>query len=156
MPHTALRSAPLHSIRQRFSELPPAPPSARQGFYRASFIGPAWLRLSAGPSIALSGLPGWQGKRFIDPQCATNVLRGRKGVHEKFRMQCNARPSMVDGKDGVDLSYGAKGPIPWRWLRDELRQLDDNTLLGMTVIELPLLNRLAFPFLLSRDDEPSL
>jgi hypothetical protein len=154
MPQAKLDYTSLKTLRQVFSELPPAPTTARSGFYRARFIGPAWLRLGAGPSVALGGLPGWQGKRFIDPFTATNVLRRREQLVEKFTMHSNERPSLVDGKPGVDLSYGSTGPIPWRWLRDELRQLDDDTLLGMTVIELPLFNRLAFPFLLSRDHEP--
>lgn len=156
MHHATLSHASLKQLRQLFQQLSPPPLSIRTGFYQASFIGPAWLRACAEPSVALCGLPGWQGKRFLDPLTATNVLRRRGQLVEKFSMQCNRRPSLIDGQNGVDLSYGACGPIPWRWLRDELRQLDDNTLLGMTIIALPILKHLAFPFLLRRTDAPDL
>ena len=156
MPHAHLTVASLATLRQLFNTLSPAGPDLRNGFFRARFIGPAWLRLSAGPCVALSGLPGWQGKRFLDSSQATNILLRHGKVQEKFHMQCSERPSLIDGRPGVDLSYGEQGPIPWRWLRDELRVLDENTLLGMTVIDLPLLRNLAFPFLLSRDHEPGL
>ncbi len=48
-------------------------------------------------------------------------------------------------------SKRASGPLPWRWVTDELRALDDRTLLGMTRIDLPGLRGLAFPFLLERE-----
>lgn len=154
MPHDHLTRASLATLRRVFSTLPPAPPSARSGFYQASFIGPAWLRVSARPGIVLGGLPGWLGKRFIDTERATNVLQRRHGCVEKLEMHCTTRTSLVDGAPGVDLSYGDKGPIPWRWVRDELRQLDEHRLLAMTVIDLPGLRRLALPFLLSRANDP--
>ena len=59
------------------------------------------------------------------------------------------------GKPGVALHYvpqdGKPAPTPWRWVRDELRAVDDDTLLGFTVVDLPLLRRMAFPFLLTRE-----
>lgn len=147
----ALSKAPLRRIRQVFESLEPAPASMRDGFFRARFIGPWWLRASAGPSVALSGLPGWQGKRFLDADTATNVLRGRAGSVEKLRMRCREGRSLVDGRPGIALHYGSEAVPPWRWIVDELRALDDDTLLGMTVIDLPLLRGLAFPFLLRRE-----
>jgi hypothetical protein len=143
--------ASLAEISRLFQRLPPATPEARRGFYRARFIGPWWLRHSAGPSVALSGLPGWQGKRFLDVHNAINVVRTRQGLAEKLPMHCIEGPSLVDGKHGVTLHYPCHGPLPWRWIRDELRQLNEHSLLGMTVIDLPLLRRLAFPFVLQRD-----
>jgi hypothetical protein len=56
----------------------------------------------------------------------------------------------LDGKPVVALTYGAAGPVPWRWVTDELRALDEHTLLGMTRIDLPLLRHMVFPFLLER------
>jgi hypothetical protein len=146
-----LVNASLTEINRLFQSLSPAPAASRAGFYRARFVSPWWLRLSAGPSVALSGLPGWQGKRFIDAGSATNVLRNQQGLKEKLLMHCVEGPSLIDGKNAVALHYPSTGPLPWRWVRDELRQLDEHTLLGMTVIDLPLLRDLAFPFLLQRD-----
>jgi hypothetical protein len=58
--------------------------------------------------------------------------------------------SKVDGQPGVALHYGAEAPLPWRWVTDELRQIDQHRVLGMTVIDLPILRHWAFPFLLER------
>ena len=41
--------ASLAEISRLFQRLPPATPEARRGFYRARFVGPWWLRHSAGP-----------------------------------------------------------------------------------------------------------
>ena len=57
-------------------------------------------------------------------------------------MQCRECPSSLDGGPVAALSYGADGPVPWRWVTDELRALDERTLLGMTVINLPLLREM--------------
>lgn len=46
---------------------------------------------------------------------------------------------------------GVPAPFPWRFVRDELRAVDAPTLLGMTVVDLPVLRHLAFPFLLERE-----
>lgn len=61
----ALHQASIRELKALFSTLPPPDAALRHGFFRARFIGPAWLRLSGRPSVALSGLPGWQGKRFL-------------------------------------------------------------------------------------------
>ncbi|MCU1717482.1 hypothetical protein [Pseudomonas sp. 5P_3.1_Bac2] len=145
-----LVGASLGSIKALFAQLQPAPVAVRQGFFRAGFVGPWWLRASAGPSIYLSGLPGWQGKRFLDSHTATNILLRNGQQVEKLRMTCQEGISAVDGRLGVALVYPADAPIGLRWVRDELRQLDEQTLLGMTVIDLPLLRRFAFPFVLRR------
>lgn len=146
-----LKNASLSHIKTTFKDLAPIPLVMRQGFYRASFIGPWWLRLSARPSIALSGLNGWQGKKFIDDASATNILKNNSDLIEKLSMTCVEQPSGVDGKNAVVLLYGEQAPMPWRWVVDELRVLNENTLLCMTTINLPLLRHFSFPFILSRD-----
>lgn len=155
MPFTH-HQASIGELRALFSSLPPPAPAMRRGFFRASFIGPAWLRASGRPSVGLSGLPGWQGKKFLDADNATNVLKRGDALVEALAMRVTPGRSQVDGRPGVALHYvpGADGkpaPIPWRWVRDEMRAVDDNTLLGFTVIDLPLLRRVAFPFLLTRE-----
>lgn len=147
----SLSKASLNRIREIFKQLKPVDEGARQGFFRASFIGPWWLRVSAMPSIALSGLPGWQGKQFLDPFHATNVLQNKHGRVERLQMTCNAVISLVDGKPGVALQYGQNAVMPWRWVIDEIRMLDHNTFLCMTVIDLPILRHFSFPFILSRE-----
>lgn len=151
MKHDDLGTASLGVLAQRFVTLPAPSGAALSGFYRSRFIGPWWLRLSAGPSVALAGLPGWQGKRFITATQATNVLLRQGERSDCLSMSCAVTDSVIDGRPVAALCYGADAPRPWRWVRDELRQLDAGTLMGMTVIELPLLRHLSFPFLLTRD-----
>lgn len=146
-----IETASLSHLANLFKGLEPASLQQRQGFYRASFIGPWWLRITAMPSLALTGLPNWQGKKFIDENSAVNILQTRNGLIEKLQMQCQQQASLVDEKIAVALSYGEKSPLPWRWVVDELRVLDENTLLCMTTVNLPLLRHISIPFLLSRD-----
>jgi hypothetical protein len=148
----SLQRASLSELFRLFSSLEVPAERLRAGSFRAEFIGPWWLRISSGPSIALAGLPGWRGKRFLSATTATNVLRARDGSFtEALTMSCLPGPSQVDGKPGLALHYGVQAPRPWRWVTDELRALDEDTLLAMTVIGLPVLRHLAFPFLLVRE-----
>jgi len=136
--------------RQVFADLPVPALAMRTGFYRARFVGPWWLRWSGPTSVALGGLPGWQGKRFLAPDRAVNVLRRNGRPVERLEMRCVEEKSLIDGRQGVVLQYGVHAPRPWRWVQDELRVLDGSRMLGMTIIGLPGLHRQAFPFLLER------
>lgn len=139
-----------NELRALFQSLTPPERNVRHGFFRASFIGPAWLRLAGRPSVAAAGLRGWQGKRFLTPDSATNVLRDG----EALSMRVVEGESQVDGQEGIALYYvpqgGKPAPLPWRHVQDELRAVDDDTLLGFTVVDLPALRHLSFPFLLER------
>lgn len=146
-----LSTASLSHIKRIFSQLDAVPETARTGFLRAQFIGPLWLRSTAGPSLNLSGLSGWQGKRFLDSNNATNVLKQKSNMIEKFQMQCQNIISTVDGKASIALIYHKNAPIPWRWVSDEIRQLDENTWLCMTVFHLPLLKHCPMPFILTKE-----
>lgn len=148
----SLTLASLSELHTLFTTLHAPEAEQRHGFFRAKFIGPWWLRLSGKPSVAISGLPGWQGKRFLDSDTVTNVLKKSNGTQRDIlSMTCVAGLSQIDGKLGVALHYGADAPKPWRWVRDELRMVNTNTFLGMTIIDLPVLRRIAFPFLLVRE-----
>jgi len=56
--------------------------------------------------------------------------------------------SFIDNKEGLALHYQAGNPFPWMHIVDELRRIDNTTLLGMTLANLNGLRRLAFPFTL--------
>lgn len=146
-----LSTASLNEIKQVFKGLKPVSAQARVGFLRARFIGPIWLRHTAAPSLSLSGLSGWQGKRFLNNQQATNILKKKNALIEKMTMQCQDSVSTIDGKPSIALVYAKDAPIPWRWVTDELRQLDDNTWLCMTVFNLPLLKHFPMPFILAKE-----
>lgn len=144
------RTASVGALKKLYSSLPVPDAKIRHGFFRASFIGPFWMRLSGKPTLELTGLPGWQGKRFITDGTATNVLL-RKGERvDALNMTVQDVTSYVDGSAGVALRYGADAPAPWRWVRDELRAIDDNTLLGITFVDVPVLRHFPMPFLLER------
>lgn len=127
---------------------PHAPP--QPGDYLAEFVGPGWLRWSAQPSLALTALAGWCGKRFA-PSGAVNLVarRGQPGLQERLTMQPRIEPSSVDGQPAVRLHYSASSGMPWRWTIDELRPLADGSWLGLMHLELPVLRHVHFPFLLS-------
>ncbi len=145
------RTQSIAKLKALFSTLQAPAADMCSGFYRAEFIGPWWLRVTGRPSVAMSGLPGWQGKQFLSATTATNVLLKKGQTRHALLMRCVGDVSQVDGKQGLALHYGADAPLPWRWVRDEMRAVDAQHILGMTVINLPLLNRLSFPFLLVRE-----
>ena len=145
-----LNALSLTQLHARYAQLPAVAPQVRLGSWRATFVGPWWLRLSAGPSVALSGLPGWYAKRLSTPEAAVNLLRSSAGLREALPMACSEQASWLDGKPCAALSYGAATRLPWRWVRDELRQLDEQHCLCLTFVDLPLLRRIGFPFVLVR------
>ena len=58
--------------------------------------------------------------------------------------------SFIDGRRGLALHYQPGNPFPWMYVVDEIRQVDGNTLLGMTIANLRGLRKLAFPFILEK------
>ena len=139
--------ASLSAWRARFLTLPAPTPASIPGFRRVAFVGPFWLRGSAPMAIALGGLPRWQGKRFSSATQAINVLAGGE---ERLPMQVESATSWLDGRPVLVCRYGADAPFPWRRVRDEFRVLSGTTWLGMTLVDLPGLRRIGWPFLLER------
>jgi hypothetical protein len=142
-----MNTTSLSAWRARFLTLAAPAPASIPGFRRVDFVGPFWLRGSAPSAIALGGLPGWLGKRFISDTQAINVL---KGGEERLPMQVELTASWLDGKPVLVCHYGSESPFPWRRVRDEFRELSETTWLGMTMIDLPGLRRVGWPFLLTR------
>lgn len=132
-----------------------SPPSAkdldRTGFYRGEFVGPWWMTASAPLFTRLTGLTNWQGKRFANPGLAVKVpIRKGQTCDGPTMIWVDDDVSRLDSKTGGALQCGREAPIPWRWITDELRQVDDNTLLGMSVVNFPLVKYMPIPFLLVR------
>lgn len=119
-----------------------------RGVYHAAFVGPAWLRASANPALALTGLGGWWGKEFSADGTAINIILHAEKFSTRFPMKLVAAKSFIDGKEGLALHYQAGNPFPWTHIVDELRRIDDTTLLGMTLANVNGLRGLAFPFIL--------
>jgi hypothetical protein len=164
--------ASLGELKALFRTLPAPEPALRRGFFRATFIGPAFIRLTARPTLEITGLPGWQGKTFLDADNATNILLKDGVTVQHLAMQVTPVTSYVDGQPGLALTYGAlsrrfappspasgrgaggegvPAPLPWRFVRDEIRRFDENTILAFTFVDLPLLRHIGFPFLLVRE-----
>lgn len=152
---TRLRHESPSALKARFRTLSAPTDAQLHGFFRAEFIGAALIRATARPSLALLGLPGWQGKRFLTSMDATNILKRGDATVEHLAMRVTAVTSYVDGQPGLALTYpaqdGKPAPRPWRWVRDEIRVADADTLLAFTFVDLPLLRYFGFPFLLLRE-----
>lgn len=122
------------------------------GDLRAEFVAP--LRRVAPVGLGLVGLPRWHGKRFTgsgrDELAGVNLLRspGGAGVEERLPMHAALGAGIADGRPAVIVTYAEDAPRPWRWVRDELRQLDEETLVGMSYVDHPALRRGGLPFLL--------
>ena len=58
--------------------------------------------------------------------------------------------SFIDGREGLALHYQPGNPFPWMYIVDEIRLVDGQTLLGMTLANLRGLRSLAFPFILKK------
>jgi hypothetical protein len=141
-------SLSLKQFRDLFASLPVPELASIRGVYRAVFVGPGWLRASAGPALALSGLGGWWGKEFSPYGTAVNIVLRAGKFSTRFPMKLIKAKSFIDGKDGLAVHYQAGNPFPWMFIVDELRRMDDSTLLGMTLANVNGLRRLAFPFTL--------
>lgn len=150
-PNNALPELPssLRGLRDRFRALRgDSLPAA--GTYRVNFVGPAVIRALAPRAIALGGMPRWHGKRFAADGTAVNVLDQDGGaLREVLPMRVATESSWLDGRPAIVVSYGADGPVPWRWVRDEFRLLDDRTLLGLTFVASPASRIAAAPFVLT-------
>ncbi len=145
-----LNSLQFNQFRSLFAELTIPDPNSILGVYRAEFVGPAWLRASAGPALALSGLGGWCGKEFSAGGGAINIVKISGKFSTRFPMQLVTARSFIDQKEGLSLHYLPGSPFPWMYVVDELRRLDEISLLGMTIANVAGLRGLAFPFLLQK------
>jgi hypothetical protein len=138
----------LSQFRLIFKSLSAPAVDSLPGKYRAAFVGPAWLRASAGPALAVSGLGGWWGKEFYANGTAINIVLRAGSYGTRFPMKFVQARSFIDQKDGLALQYQHGNPFPWMYIVDELRRIDAERLLGMTIANLPGLRGLAFPFIL--------
>ncbi|MCC5950655.1 MAG: GMC family oxidoreductase [Acidimicrobiia bacterium] len=148
-------SAPLAAWLRCFRTLPaPALPTL-EGTFAAELLGPRAMRKVATVALARTGLPGWEGKRFfaVDGAVAgTNRCRPAGGdeVGEVLPMRVTTDRSRWDGFTVAAITYRRDAPRPWRWVRDEVRAVDQDTLVGITMVDVPGGRRCPTPFLLRR------
>jgi hypothetical protein len=145
----------LSALHDAFREAPTPELARLVGSHEAEFVGPAWLRLPGPLTMRLTGMPGWCGKRFRAPADGgdslegKNLLRRHGRLEESIPMRAEVAPSRVDGRLALVVSYPPDARRPWRNVNDELRPLDDHTLLGLT-FGIPGAPRGGSPFLLHR------
>lgn len=150
---TDYNSLSLKQFRDLFVSLPAPEPASIRGVYRAAFVGPGWLRTSAGPALVLSGLGGWWGKEFSADGTAVNIILRAGTFFTRFPMKLVQARSFIDGKDGLSIQYQTGNPFPWMYIVDELRRIDESTLLGMTLVNVNGLRNMAFPFKLQFQEQ---
>ncbi len=153
------RTASLAQWATRYRSCAVPPLEGLVGTHEAAFVGPAALRRVAAPGLGLVGLPRWFGKRFwVGGEGAlegVNLLRrAGAGFDEVLPMTARCEPSWLDGFTTVAVGYAPTERLPWRRVRDELRVLDEHTLLGMTFVDLPGVRTQATPFVLHRVTAP--
>ncbi|MBB1032082.1 hypothetical protein G6027_14575 [Dietzia sp. SLG310A2-38A2] len=141
----------LGALRTLFTQATPAATLPAPGDYLVTYVGPAPLKVIAPRAITMGGMPGWRGKRFASDGTAVNLLDdGRGSLREALPMRATLETSWLDGRPTIVCSYGPAGPVPWRWVRDEFRALDDRRLLGLTFVGGPWSRIAAAPLLLTR------
>ncbi len=138
----------LRSFRKLFLTLPPPEDGGLAGIFRAEFVGPGWLRTTAPVALGLSGLGGGWGKQFDGSGRGINIVHRAGSLAHALPVAMTVADSLVDRRPCLKVTYPAGSPVPWPWVMDELRFLDDDTLLGLTIVNARPLRRVAFPFLL--------
>lgn len=118
------------------------------GFYAGEPAGPWWFRLGSGPTMEFAGFGGWLGKQFLGQGRAVNLFDCDGGSWQHFPMTLGRRPSLVDGQDTLVLLYPGTARAPWCWVTDELRWVNDGSILGMTFVDRPLIKHMVFPYVL--------
>lgn len=122
--------------------------SELSGDHEAAFVGPAWFRSVARFGLGLGGLPNWHGKRFDASGNGLNLLRQGGTLQAVMPMTARIEPSRLDGKPVAAVHYAPGSPFPWRHVVDELRAMESGGIVGMSLIDAPLLRRFPLPFLL--------
>lgn len=145
----------LASFRSLYRTLPVPTVASLTGTHRSEFVGPWWLRQIAGPGLAPLGLGGWWGKQFDAQGMGMNIVQRRANLTTIMPVKLVEMESLIDGRMGLTVTYPHDSRFPWPWVVDELRRIDENCLLGMTLVVRRPLSRLALPFLLHARETPN-
>lgn len=150
-----LNQLPLSAFKPLFAGLKSAPLTAVRGTYKSAVVGPGWLRRSAGPGLALGGLGGWWGKRFDGMGGGVNLVQRDGAIKPVLPIRVDTRVSGIDLLPTLAVLYPPSSPFPWPRVVDELRIFAEDLLLGMTYANVNGLKRIALPFLLHLQLDPS-
>ena len=143
----------LRWYRAKFNTLDSPAIAEMNGRFHSEFVGPGWLRTIAPPGLAPLGLGGWQGKIFDGNGNGMNIVRRKGELHETMPVVLKKEVSLLNGRSGLNITYPSNSRFPWPWVVDEIRWLNETTLLGMTLVTKAGLYRLALPFFLHKNKE---
>jgi hypothetical protein len=146
----------MSALRQAFRSAGEPALDDLVGAHAGEFGGPRLLLAILPRALGVLGMPGWYGKRFErvlgDTYQAVGVnLVLRSGqIRDSIAMTARLGPSRVDGRPALLVAYPAEAPFPWAMVADELRPLDDRTLIALNfaIPRIPL----GLPFVLRRMD----
>ena len=141
----------FRDFKEQFGSLDP--PEVLEGVWQGEPVGPGWYLALAGPSLSIGGLGGWGGKDFDGQGAIDNILERKAAFWRTLRGEVQRADSLVDGKPCQRIIYPEGSRLPWTWVVDELRQVDEGELLGMMVLNISWLPHLAFPFALHAREE---
>jgi hypothetical protein len=142
----------MADCRALFAQLAPVDIGELQESFQSAFTGPRWLQIVAPRLLVMGGMGGWCGKWFDGQGKGHNWVRRQGDIQGIMPVELKKRPSLIDGQPTCTVIYPHGSRFPWPLIIDELRRLDDQTILGMTIIDIPLLRRVAHPFLLQTTD----
>lgn len=141
---------PLRKFRTLFGALSIPQANSLPGRYHDTFVGPAWLRIAVKPALLITGLGGWWGKEIFQDGTAINIVLRNGKLSRCFPMKVICGKSVLDRQNGLALRYQKGNPFPWMFIIDEIRRIDEITLLGMSRLNIPGLRWFAIPFVLQK------
>jgi hypothetical protein len=140
----------LRQFRDLFASLAVPEAESIRGKYHGAFVGPAWVKAAVKPALWITGLGGWWGKEIYEDGTAINLVLRRGKFSTRFSMKFVRERSFIDGRHGLALHYQQDNPVLWLFIVDEIRRMDESTLLGMTRPSIPGLRWFALPFILQK------
>ena len=138
----------LFDFPEYFSSLEAPNRESLRGLYRGYFVGPTWLRKLVKPLLVITNMGDWRGKSIDAQGKIINLVATKKGIERKLPMRLVEQDSLIDGKPGIAFSYEVFNPLPWPWMIDEMRSIQPDLVLGMTILQWGPLRRLPLPFVL--------
>ena len=143
----------MRALREAFRSAPEPTLDDLVGAHEGEFGGPRVLTALLPTGLRLLGMQGWYGKRFervpgADHAAGFNLVLRTGQVRDSIALTARLGPSRVDGRPALVVAYPADAPFPWAMVIDEVRRLDDHTLIALNfaIPRIPL----GLPFVLRR------
>jgi hypothetical protein len=133
---------------EQFRHLQAVDEKSAAGAYRTIILGSPLAKLASKVILPLIGFRNWKGKRLLGNGKGINIFKRDGQYVDDILMLTAVGESWLDGKPALILTYPPGAPFFTRYLRDELRQLDDNTLIILGWFDLPFVRNSASAALL--------